>query len=471
MLTFEKTFNRLSVCLILTLVAGCATPVPPGTESAGRVRAFGPFFEETRYPDGSGMLAVRPLFSRVRKPVQPQVETEWLWPLASMRDSHTQRNWRVLVWFGTDYDREDPQSRARVWLLPFWFHGRNHEGEPYRALFPIGGHIEPFVGMDRFSFVLFPLYVRHAVNDIEHVGVFWPLFTRTFSRERDISGTRFFPFYGVMHRESEWSRRFALWPIWTDVRYGEAESDSGGAWMLFPVMGRIKTDQQRGWYVLPPLVSDVQRLDGSYRRRHLPWPFVQLQDGPVRRRVYWPIWGSRQSETRQTGFVCWPFWLTAAVDDGNLAMERRRLIPFWDDARTVQVADGVEISRHVNLWPLMIWQREGDRSLFRTLDLWPGVNASADRNWAPYWTLFQRREVAGHVAVDAAWGLWRTRRTPEGNRAGRLWPLLSWRQGEAVRGWRILGGLIGLQQDPAGSRFQLAYVVNVPYHLQPEPEP
>lgn len=450
------------ICLpVVALIAGgCAVPRPPGSEMTGQTRTFGPFYERTETADGVSATAVRPFYSRVMSPREPHRQTEYLWPLASSRDGRKQRNWRVLFWIGTDYDRDDPESKSRVWLFPLWFHGRNSEGEAYRALFPIHGEIHNIAGVDRFQFTLFPLYSRRRTMDIEQTSIFWPVYARTTS-DRGIEGHRVFPFYGTIGREADYNRRFILWPLWNQVDFAEDSNDPGRAWMLFPLLGYINTEQQQGGYLLPPLFCHIQRADG-YRRLHAPWPLVQIQDGDIERRVFWPLWGSRRTPSRHLRFVAWPLlWRETVVYDGS-RLERQRVIPVWSHDRRIRMDSGEEESCYRQLWPLFVARKDGDRRLFRLPTLWPGLQPGVERNWSPLWTIYQRREISRHVAVDAAWGIWRFRRAPDGSHAARLWPLAEWSRGQETSEWSLLGGLVGFGREPGGGKIRLAYLWNIP---------
>lgn len=454
---------------LLAVFSGCATGGGPGKTGGASPAStvIGPVYERTVTASGDSLLAVRPLFARETRADPERNKTEVLWPLYSSRFQSNQFNWRAGVWFGADYDVDDPESISRFWLLPFWFHGVNREGESYRALFPLGGRIDGILGLDRVSFFLFPLYETHEINGIVTTSYLWPLFSFTRGEDQDIQRSGLFPFYGVSRRGDDWTSRYALWPIWTHRSYSGKEQ--GSAWMVFPLYGRVNTDREQGWYVLPPFFSVLNYGDES--RRHLPWPFVQLQDGRVRKRYLWPLFGVRRTAAEQSTFVLWPFWRTRETDGGDSRIRFRRLIPFWDHSRVTDKKTGETTYAYDQIWPLGSRMRKGDEYGVRVLDLWPGRHREAvDRNWSPWWTLYQRYSSPSKSAWRALFGLvGRSENRERGRSSGRVWPLLSWRRREApdegrpARAWNFLGGLVGYRRDHDGDRrLRLGYLFSVP---------
>jgi len=58
------------------------------------------------------------------------------------------------------------------------------------------------------------------------------------------------------------------------------------------------------------------------------------------------------------------------------------------------------------LWPFVTWQRTPTYSHLRTLELNPIRYAGGiERNWAPFWTFYERSETAEEIEHDALWGI------------------------------------------------------------------
>ena len=221
-----------------------------------RDRALGPLFEQAERTSGELLAAARPFVSRYEKPRTGFTSTEVLWPLYSHHRINDRTSWRFLFFFGGNGDVTDPESRYHVWLMPLWFHGRDSHGKGYAALFPLGGTIREFLGLDRVSFVLFPLYESHEVNGIQSRAHLWPIFTSSSSSEGadgplvERRGT--FPFYGTSYREDQWRRKYVGWPFYTSVEYFGGRYPKGGGFMLFPIYGHSKLEGQESWTVIPP---------------------------------------------------------------------------------------------------------------------------------------------------------------------------------------------------------------------------
>ena len=98
-------------------------------------------------------------------------------------------------------------------------------------------------------------------------------------------------------------------------------------------------------------------------------------------------------------------------------------------------------SRYWKLWPLMSWERQGDETLFRFLELWPLRNtAGIERNWAPFWTFYRREKSRETISHNVLWGLYRQSK------------------GDDVREWSLLKGLAAYKRDGSGRSFRLLFL-------------
>ena len=102
---------------------------------------------------------------------------ESFWPLAHFKRMLGEESWQVLrLVYGWNFEPDNPQGRRRLWILPLWFSGRAATGEKYAALFPLGGVIREFLGRDRIEFWLFPIFLKHHVNQVKSRNWLWPVF-------------------------------------------------------------------------------------------------------------------------------------------------------------------------------------------------------------------------------------------------------------------------------------------------------
>lgn len=403
-----------------------------------RVKAAGPFFEWASSTQGMRLVAVRPFYSEVEDPAGERALQDYLWPVATRRKIGDEEQSRYAVFFSFKHGEERPDRRYRFWLLPFYFQGRDAEGARYRAVFPFGGTIREFIGRDEISFVLFPLRSTSALNDLRTSNWLWPFISTTTGD--GVERRRVFPFYGRSIREGQYDKRFVLWPFWTDVEYF-FEGSAGRGFILFPITGHMKLEDQETWWLLPPFFRYTKGEKGT--RLFAPWPFVQRETGPVEKLYLWPLWGQKKVGNHERDFYLWPLIWDETTLRGGERQDRFMVVPVYFHS-TQGIPGEAPRERSVKVWPLFSYQRSGEDARFRSLELWPLADHGAvERNWAPLWTLYSSVRHEGNVDRELLWGLHRDQRRGDDSRFWSLFPLWDWRRTPEERSWSILKGLIG----------------------------
>lgn len=404
-------------------------------------------------------FAFRPFYCRETDP-RGRTVTDVLWPIASFRKWHGESDWRILTAFGHDDDVADPASPYRVWLLPLVFLGRNDSGQDYGAVFPLGGRIENWFGRDEVSFLLFPLYARSRLNDLQTHHVLWPLISRTTGK--DVRQIRVFPFYGYSRRPDTMERRFILWPFWTQV-CERRPGRSGGGFMLFPVIGHVSTTDQKTWMWLPPLFRYTKRADGTSGA--CPWPLVQWESGKRDKTYVWPIYGRRSANGDTLSFWLWPFLWKGRTEQQGGIRNRFRVFPLYSqESCQVQAGVGSRVSeRYMSVWPLMSYDRRDSNTIVRMLDVWPFRNVEpVERNLAPWWTVFSRYRCDRGTGGRFLWGLARWSTSYDGRRYRSVFPLVRTESDAGEKGfheWDVLKGAVGYRRDAAGTSYRLLYLL------------
>lgn len=385
---------------------GLTAAVLCGTAAAS---AVDPFYADVHKDDGS-FFAVRPFYSKTTLE-EGQIQ-DYFWPLYSRKSFKNERNSRAFIFYYThQFDVQKETPRQRRWLLPVFFQGRSVTGEEYLALFPFGGTIREFLGRDELSFVLFPAYGKSRINEVETTSVLWPLYSRT--RGDGIQRDRVFPIAGKSVLEGKYDKRFILWPFWTSADYFYP-GDSGKSWILFPVCGYSDMDQERTLWLAPPFFRFTAGVKQD--RIYCPWPFFQKIDSEWHDKFYlWPLWGEDQYKggLNHRTFLFWPLLWSEKSEQAHLVKTRRLALPFFYHERNVLKEAGIPaeeratVSSYLKIWPLMSWQKENSASRFRMLELWPLKDtAPVERNWAPFWTLYQRTHRDGADRRDVLWFVW-----------------------------------------------------------------
>lgn len=428
-----------------------------------RWRALGPLFEYRAGTNGCHLMAFRPLYSREHDFAERKLVQDVLWPVwfgKTWDDSANQ--WRFLVavsW--RDDDVNDPHARYSFQVVPFYFQGRNDAGQPYWALFPLGGTIRDFLFYDEVSFWLFPLFGRTRVGDLPGWFCLWPVIVRNHNAKVD--RFRVFPFYGYSRRGDDFEKYFVLWPIWNYARYGYSGA-SGTGYMLFPFFGHVALEDQTSWMFLMPFFrfSRGEKLNQTYA----PWPFVQVSHGMAEQTYFWPLWGRKTSPGRTYEFIVWPVCMRTRQFSKHNDRERRWVLPFVYFTDEDQKLPAPGIKRHGRkIWPLFTWQEENNHSLLRAPTLFPFRDrVHIDRNYAPFWTLYQRETTPEAMEQEALWGVFRHRRDADGNRRCGLFPLARYdvRPSENTLEWSLLWGAVGYRRAAGRRELHLLYFLRLP---------
>lgn len=381
---------------------------PARDEVVSRFR-LGPFFEHRATRDGATFWAVRPFYSRVSDPVCDTRVTDVVWPFGTFHRDHEQSWWRMILAYGSDTDVNRDDSAWKAALLPIYFQGRTRQGEDYWALFPVYGHIPHMLFMDDIDFTLFPVYVNYEVNRVEREYYLWPIFSRM-ADDQEVKRTGFFPVYGRTRRR-ESSHLYAFWPFWTSAVY-DSPRNPGSSWMLFPLCGQVDRAKEQQWLFLPPFFSHA-KTDSAERWR-MPWPFYEsVTTASAKKRSFWPVYGSGQDGDDRRWYAAWPLIEDFTLTAKGRRTERSRFFPFYV-GETVSEKDSSgtwqEMESYTRVWPL--FSRAGDASgeRMRVLELsLIRYSGGIERNWAPFWTVYERTERGGDVSHDALWGLFQCR--------------------------------------------------------------
>lgn len=449
--------------------------------SLSRATAAGPFAERVRDEEtGAECTAYfRPFFATAEFPGEDlAARREWdaLWPLAQGKTFAGETSWRVLL--AWNRERLDG-TQGRFLLLPFWVHGHEKDAS-YAAFFPFWGDVPHFLFSDRLEWRFWPVWMRRSVAGATTTSWLWPFVSRTDSPDGHLSKRRVFPFYLRHDRAGEFSKRSILWPFWTDAEY-LYPSETGHAWILFPVAGHVETTKQNEWMAIPPIVRWGTSDKGSFVQV---WPFYRRVTGWREETTFWPLHSKRTDASGSRGYALWPFYWFRTTDLGRVQTSHYTLMPLFflknryrlpaaaakpspfggkkAEPASETPAGGAParelVARRTAIWPLFTWEwdKETDESRFRTLDLWPGNDPPpVTRGWAPLWTLFDRRRRGTREESEALWGMYRASADDEtGESAREIFPLWNRRTGarDESFGWSVGKGLVAFDRFANGKK-------------------
>ncbi len=405
-----------ALCLMPVIVAAAESGGQEPDEVVSRFR-LGPFFEYRATRQGGTFWALRPFYAKLSDPVSDTRVTDAVWPLATFHRDREQSWWRLLLAYGSDNDITREDSAWKAALFPLWFQGRSRQGEDYWALFPLYGHQPHFLLMDDIDFFLFPLYLNYEVNGVERDYYLWPIFSRT-GEQPGVKRTGVFPIYGETDKRGVEEHCYAFWPFWTSAVY--SGRNPGSSWMLFPLCGRVKREKEQQTLVLPPFFSKAE-TDAAVRWR-LPWPFIETLTAPdVKKRSFWPLYGSVDRDDERRWYAAWPLIEHFDLSSRGGRTERSRFFPFYVDEKVYRKEPEQEEERLVasyrRIWPLYARETEEGKSRERVLAFsLIRYSGGIERNWAPFWTLYERTEQAGAGCHDALWGLLKYRKVSQPER-------------------------------------------------------
>ncbi len=426
-------------------------------------RALGPFYERMVTPEGWEFEAFRPFSSHWNNQGDGVSRREILWPLAKSSRRGNASSWRVLLAYAKNWDVTDPESRRSFWLLPFYFEGLSAQGLPYRALFPLGGTIREFFLWDKISFQLFPLHVRSQMRDIEADSWLWPLISKT--EGPGIERFRAFPFYGYSRAEGRGEKTFVLWPFWNQVSY-DIPGSRGEGWILFPLTGHLKLENQESWWFLPPLFR--LHVGEEQNRLHGPWPFVQQSSGSVDKFYLWPLFGGKTIGKVRSRFFLWPIGWQETTLGGDVVKKRFLIVPFYQRFsrfESVTRSDGeVEAGelrdRYTKVWPLLEHQSKDGGGIRRTVfpEFNPIRGGPIERNYAPFWHVYLREQIREDKDTQILWGMYRSILRDDDLRYRSVFPLASWSREPDGRHWSLLKGLLGYRRLGGKKQWRVLYL-------------
>lgn len=423
-----------------------------------RVKYLGPIGDHKTDATGDLIRAVRPFYHMGYQAEGDFRRSEFLWPIGVRRTRDDSSYTRVLLNFFWNWDVKDPSSAWRMWLLPFYFQGRAHDGESYAALFPIYGNLHEFFFWDRIDFTLWPLWVESWKNDVHAKTAFWPLFSKTTGD--GIDRFRMFPFYGYSESEGLGRKTFVLWPFFTFVRYDIPES-SGTGWILFPLTGHLKLTDQETWWLLPPIFRYTQGEQQS--RLFGPWPIFQKEEGEVDKFYLLPFYGRKSHAGVDKWLFLWPLGQAERSERVLGTKEKFRFFPFVQSFKEQPAPEyPTEKGRthYLKVWPLFQRYTEQEETVqeLRVFDFNPMRGGPVDRNYAPFWQIYSRSQVEDAVDTEFLWGLYRSSKRGEDYRYRSLFPLFSWSREQEGGHFSLLKGLLSRKKNGEDIQWRLLYL-------------
>ncbi len=446
---------------LLSAVTVYGSGVPPlwslETQPGGaeRLRVLGPFFEYSSAPNSS-MLAVRPLFSTLKK---REIEGDSryfdaLWPFFMYRDA-----WHGSFRLFLLYFRSAGENDARSGILPLWFGRVDENGNYSWAFLPFYGDISSFPGFGRSQFVLFPLYWKSVKGRDESISFLWPLVCS--ERSPDKFKFRALPFYAVSVEEGHRRTESIMFPLFSSSESLDKKYPGYG-WLFWPFYGHSMLGDTESWTFAWPIFSYSQRARGSGWRLNAPWPFLRFGKNMVVKgdsmQVFWPFYGRRSAGNSVYSYAVWPFCWRLREENESGVSRRFRVAPFyWQKIVESKKNPAVHSSARA-VWPFYSCASAGDVLNLRVPDPVPNRDYPVvDRNLSPLWTVFRFRSTAHSVEWNLLWGM-ASRRKDETGSSFEISPFCRFDSAPSSETEEYFFGLVRTVRSPEGLSLRLFYL-------------
>jgi len=486
-----RYFAALLLCsLPAGLVASAATPdareynawpaIVRQLESGNRAGSWtgaGPFLFKSQEPDGT-IGGFRPFWVQWRGGQGEFRAGYFLYPLFGYTVGADSYKWSLFELVRRGGRRAgapapdsvyDQRGEFEVW--PFWF--SRQSGDPaltYRGLFPIAGTVRNKLFMERFSWVLFPLY-----GEIERRGTVtrhtpWPIIR---SRHGAAQGWGIWPLFDRYERPGVARSFHYLWPLGYDVtRFPSPDAppdtpprrDTGFLPFYARTTGPGLYNVTYGW---PFFGYTDQTLPTKYHETRYFWPFLVQGRGDD---LHVNRWGPFYSHSIRKGYdkrwYAWPLLRRAQWTDEGLLRTKTQFLYFLYVAHHQRSIARPELPAGTltHVWPFFsTWNNGAGRRQWQLLSpfesFFPG-NEKLRHVWAPFFTLARHDQHApGDTRTSLLWDAvtWR-RDDAADHREFHLGPLFSVTEQSGARRVAFGNGLFGFQRGGSAGGWRLFWL-------------
>ena len=420
-----------------------------------------PVFHYEETAEGGDDFRVRPLWRRVTEPESlvtggPAVEHQFLWPLGRARTDGDESSVRVfpLLWHRSRPDDLGLRENDWFFLFPlFWGGTRSDGGENYFGMFPLAGDFPDFLTYSRFTFVLWPLYLRLEKEGRHGTTLLWP-FINWGSDSDGTTWHRFWPLWSFLDGPARWYRSI-FWPIFSWGVENLDSDDPLARYLIWPFFGRQWNRTISAWTVLFPFFQS-SRVGDRRQKVDVLWPIFRFEewkdpDSPLWQWWIFPLISHTVTNDQWAWNMLWPLiWLREYHDPEDVETQEF-VIPIYYHTHRAKL-DGREESKR-QVWPFAKGWYRGDaegplRGGWSTLAPWPysGANAAGlDELWGWSWTLAQaQRRGRDDTAFNLIAHLYTTR--TRGSRSQTSVPFL-----------------FNYQSDSGGGTLRLFQFIPIPF--------
>jgi hypothetical protein len=418
------------------------------------VRGFRPFWIE--YRDAAGNFRA----------------AHSLYPLFNYTRDDTVRRWSVMELIrridrlpeaGPPRSIFDDRHDFEIW--PVWF--SREAGDPaesYRGLLPIAGTVRNKLGMDRFSWVAFPLYAQIDKGGAVTTQTPWPFVRVTRGAAR---GWGVWPLYTFVERPGISREDHFLWPLGYNATRWPTPDDPPGTPLrrdvgVLPFYARSTGPGFTNVSYFWPFFGYTDRtLPAPYREQRYFWPLLVQGRGTAR---YVNRWGPFYTHSIIKGYdkhwYAWPLLRHAQWDEEGLRRTKTQVLYFLYSSQAQRSLARPELpaAKLTHVWPLVsTWSNGAGRRQWQfpsPLEVFFPANEQIRHTWTPLFALARHDERPGHSRTSLLWNAvtWEQRERSSEFHLGPLFSvaaagerkrvafgngLFGFRRESTAQGWRI----------------------------------
>ncbi len=405
----------------------------------------------------------RPFYVAFHQEEYDQRSFHVLYPIFNYRRRHLGYSWDVLTllrYHRTGDPGDDPLVNLR--LSPLLFYGRGPQPQDSSfGIMPLYGDVHTVFGQDRFQWVLFPLYGRAEKDGRSLTMAPWPFFK--IYRGADAGGVDFWPFYGRRYIENNYERRFFLWPLGYHSRRELWKEEPFVAHGFLPFYARSRSESAESASYFWPFFGYTNSFDPEYRENRYFWPLVVQRRGENQytNRIA-PFYTRSIRRFRDRQWILWPIYRHEISVNRNLLDEKTQILYFmyWSLRQSDPSRPDAQPASKTHLWPLYSHWNDGagrrQTQIFSPLEVFFQYNEIVRTTYSPLFALYQRDidESADRSRHALLFRLLTWQRQADDYRFN-LGPLLTVEREEGRRGFNLLRGLVGYEQERGATLFWL----------------
>ncbi|MGC4072213.1 MAG: hypothetical protein QM760_06800 [Nibricoccus sp.] len=329
-----------------------------------------------------------------------------------------------------------------VW--PFYFSRQTGNPETsYRALFPIYGSVPYRFGLDRWTWVGFPLYARFEKNGVTTTTAPWP-FVKVMRGEGN-RGFELWPLFGSREKAGEYREQFYLWPFFykNEKKLSEPQPDISFGVLPF-YTSTIDANSQSKTYLWPFFGWFDRTAPLRYHETHYFWPLFVQGRGEARYVNRWaPFYTHSIAKGVDKTWILWPLWRQRVSDEGPLIQTKQQVLYFvYNSTRQRSATNPAAAPAHkTHLWPLFTaWDNGAGRrqvQVFSPLEVFVPLNETIRVVYSPLFAVYRY-----------------DRSSPESSRHSLLWNFITWKRTPQEREFH-LGPILGVEKYSGQKRVTL----------------